>query len=286
MNPRLLSAVLLAALCSGCGPLATFEPYTPKHPLNLAKVLGPQVVLLGPDTLPLTIYFDPATRLNHVVVRGRTDTIVRAWVTRQRGLYYLTCPKAPDSYWVQAVRIRRGRVQGLMPFEAARQAEILAGEVTLPLVGRYQELVVARDDQHDLLRLRFDARVLRPFYQSVLDTLPKYRIVPAAEFDAAVAAKAPAAPAAKTPAGPPTAAALIQSVYPNPAREQVTVAGADTTPRTVQLLSLSGQVLRSRRSTASRTTLDLTGLPAGGYVLRVRDETDGRTASQRLLVQP
>lgn len=293
--PRLrLVAALLAGLSSSCGPVATFEPYTPKHPLNLAKVLGPQVVLLGPDTLPLTIHFDPATRLNYVL-RGGTDTMVRAWVTRQRGLYYFTQPLHPDHYLVQAVRIRGRWVQGLTPFEAGRQAEILAGEVTRPVLGRYQELVVARDDKQDLLRLRFDARVLRPFYRDVLDTLPKYRIVPAAEFEAAVAAAHPAPAAGKViaPLAPAAAQAdttaaapLIRSVYPNPAREQVTVAGEATTPRTVQLLSLGGQVLRTQRTTTAATRLDLTNLPAGGYLVQVREEGSGRMASQRLLVQP
>lgn len=271
----LLRVLLPALACAGCGPIATFEPYEVRHPLNLEKVLGREVVLLGPDTLPLTVHFDPATRLNYVLrEQGRPDTLVQAWVTRYRGLYYFTHPRSARHYLVQAVRIRGGKVQGLTPFEMGRQAGVLADEVTRPLLGRFQELVVERDDEKDILRLRFDARVLRPFYQEVLDTLPSYRLVPAAAFRAA------------PPAPPRTAAEPAElRVFPNPAHAQVTVQSPDSGARTVELLGLRGQVLLTRRGSAATTTLDVSGLPAGAYVLRVREAATGRSASQRLVVE-
>jgi len=72
-------------------------------------------------------------------------------------------------------------------------------------------------------------------------------------------------------------------VFPNPARERVTVKFANAQPATVRLLALSGQVLREARSNAAELTLSLTGLRGGLYLLWV--QTERQTVVKKLVVE-
>jgi hypothetical protein len=89
--PRLYIAVgLLLTLCGSCGPAVQFEPYTVERPANLERVLGRNIVLVGPDTLALTVRFNPETKQNLLTNTAKGDTFRLVWATRYRGLYYLT----------------------------------------------------------------------------------------------------------------------------------------------------------------------------------------------------
>jgi hypothetical protein len=73
-------------------------------------------------------------------------------------------------------------------------------------------------------------------------------------------------------------------LFPNPAHGRATVqlpSGAG--PATLTVLDALGRIVRTQPVAASRTTLDLAGLPAGLYAVRVA--VGGRTATQRLLVE-
>ncbi|GAA4372348.1 hypothetical protein [Hymenobacter koreensis] len=200
--PALLIGLLALSLAA-CDPVATFEPYSVKHPLNLERVLGRRVTLLGPDTLALAISFDPATRQNLIVSSDSSRQPLSVWATRYRGLYYLTQSTQHDSvYLVHAVRISSSQVQGL--YHDYNQLTKLAEAVN---DGQYQDLISFQDNKKEVLRLRYHAKTLRPFYEAVLDSLPVYRV------------QAGARSTSKTPV---PAAGPIQSVYPNPARQQTT----------------------------------------------------------------
>lgn len=66
--------------------------------------------------------------------------------------------------------------------------------------------------------------------------------------------------------GQPAAETQV-SLYPNPAHEQVAVAAENL--RSVQLLNLMGQVVCSRQGSDGSAILDLCGLPAGIYLVRI-----------------
>ncbi|MDR0712381.1 MAG: T9SS type A sorting domain-containing protein [Prevotellaceae bacterium] len=70
-------------------------------------------------------------------------------------------------------------------------------------------------------------------------------------------------------------------LYPNPASAAVTLTGL-TGNETVDLISISGSLLLSRKATSNKETIDVSSLPAGAYLVRV---TNGSTAKQLKLIK-
>ncbi|OON67456.1 T9SS type A sorting domain-containing protein [Hymenobacter sp. CRA2] len=269
---RCISALALLLVLSSCDSAVTFEPYAVRHPLNLARVLGPQLTLIGPrDTLQLRVGYEPSSRLNILTNAASGDTVLRGWVNRYRGLYYITQPYTDSVYDVHAARIGRGQVQGLVG--TWRQAELLRRAVD---DGDYEELISFRDDKKDVLRLRYDAPTLRPFFEMAVDSCPAYRVV-----ELPVPVRRPTAVPRAMAAG------LIHSVYPNPAREYAHVQLDSAAARgTLELLDSHGRrVYQTPVQAAEQLTLSLAGRAPGTYVLRVRAGARGTTATQRLVVE-
>jgi hypothetical protein len=63
-------------------------------------------------------------------------------------------------------------------------------------------------------------------------------------------------------------------VYPNPAKDFVTVAFEQTEAFEVSIISMSGQVLRKYRTTDKAFRIDLQGLPRGIYLLQIKKGID------------
>lgn len=79
---------------------------------------------------------------------------------------------------------------------------------------------------------------------------------------------------------------LALEVYPNPARDAVTLQAPAAGPVSVSLVDAAGRVVRQQRLTATadgRAALPLQGVKAGLYLYRA--EQGGRTATGRLLVE-
>ncbi|MBC7891839.1 MAG: T9SS type A sorting domain-containing protein, partial [Sphingobacteriaceae bacterium] len=72
-------------------------------------------------------------------------------------------------------------------------------------------------------------------------------------------------------------------VFPNPAKERVTVQWPIAQPATVRLLDLSGQALREARSNTTELTLALTGLRGGLYLLWI--QTERQMVVRKLVVE-
>lgn len=71
------------------------------------------------------------------------------------------------------------------------------------------------------------------------------------------------------------------NLYPNPARNSITVTGQFPTPVEIVLLNLSGQTVLQFSEVASGQTLDVSGLPAGLYTARVTDD-EGRSGVRKI----
>lgn len=79
-------------------------------------------------------------------------------------------------------------------------------------------------------------------------------------------------------------AAMDVHIYPNPAMNQVTVAfeGAVDAGVELQLINLQGQVLRQQAMRSTQARLELSGLPAGIYFLRLT--ADGLQRTEKLII--
>lgn len=78
------------------------------------------------------------------------------------------------------------------------------------------------------------------------------------------------------------AAALAFRLWPNPARREVTLQ-LPVANTSVTVLDLLGRPVQHQRAAATTAVLDVSGLPAGTYLVRV--EGAGGTATQRLVVE-
>lgn len=73
------------------------------------------------------------------------------------------------------------------------------------------------------------------------------------------------------------------NLYPNPAKDLVTVAFGKENQRILSLVNALGVVVQNLQTTSAQVQMDLQGLPAGLYLLQVTQ--DGHTTTKRLVVQ-
>ncbi|MBT9394734.1 T9SS type A sorting domain-containing protein [Hymenobacter sp. NST-14] len=271
MRPVLL-LFLLVALLTGCeAPTTEFDAFPLPRAVNMARVLGPAPVLLGEqDTLALRLRFDPATGFTTFSLAG--DSVQEEWFTarafRFRGLYYLVEERPDSGCWVHAVRIRRGRVQGL----GSGYAQMLAVS-NGTRQGRWPALVRFRALSGDSLRLRFDRQQLRAFYAAEVDSFSVYRLA--------------SVPQVRTAARPAAAAAAPMpwpKLYPNPAQTTATVDFGAAGARQVALCNELGQRLQSYPVAAAQLIVPVADLPDGAYLLRVQAPSAARPTTLRLQV--
>jgi polyhydroxybutyrate depolymerase len=65
----------------------------------------------------------------------------------------------------------------------------------------------------------------------------------------------------------------VYSIYPNPAKDIITVEGLNTEAQHVQLITLAGKVLLEVELDATNNTLNLSKIPAGNYLLTIGNTT-------------
>ncbi|AHJ99227.1 hypothetical protein Hsw_3632 [Hymenobacter swuensis DY53] len=254
-------------LLTGCAePPADFEAFKLPRPINMAQVLGNAPLLLGPqDTLMLRLRFDAATGYTEFSLQEDSTThswfIARAF--RFRKLYYLVEERQNARYWVHAVRIRRGQVQGLGT--GYRQMLDLSQAAWQ---GHWPQLLASNGDS---MQLRFNRQQLRKFYTEEVDRFTTYRLATTSAGQAA------------TPSADLTPTQSM-SLYPNPASTSATVVFKDTAAHLVQLYDERGRLLQSYATTENQLSFPVANLPAGTYLVRTRLAANGATLTLRLAV--
>lgn len=270
-----LSMYLLLSGCDGAviswQPAASFDPVAVPRPANLARVLGPDVTLVGmADTLHLRVSFAPSTGITTFAAADSTQDTLHVRAFRFRGYYYLVETMPDARQWVHAVRIRRGTVQGLGT--GLEQMSALSRQVQQ---GLWSELVRYRNAGNDSLCLRFDRKTLRPFFEAQADSSPVYRIQRSIRVDAARNTASE---------GYSFSASPRYSVYPNPAHTEATVNFGSAAQRVTQLYSAVGTLLHTYPTQAGQLILSVEQLPAGTYTLRILTGPNKASDYLRLLV--
>lgn len=85
--------------------------------------------------------------------------------------------------------------------------------------------------------------------------------------------------------GLPTIAAPSFSIMPNPAKDRMMLdLGQEKSyPQVVELLNTFGAIVRSESIRSSRQWIDLSNIPEGMYLVRLRGDPGSRT--ERIIVQ-
>lgn len=74
------------------------------------------------------------------------------------------------------------------------------------------------------------------------------------------------------------------NIYPNPARESVTIEGIANASSEIRILDLNGRVVMETRSTEAQTTLSVASLPNGVYLVQVSSEAMDATSMHKLVI--
>ncbi|UOQ65696.1 T9SS type A sorting domain-containing protein [Hymenobacter volaticus] len=212
------------------------------------------------DTLDLRIHHQLSSGINFLTDAVSGDTLQRVWVTRHQGLYYFTCPISDTCYWVHAARIKRNQVQGLA--DAYRQLHLMEQAAR---AGQFPDLVQYHDSTTGILRLRFDPKRLRKFYTAMLDSLPIYRMVPRTPYQYASLLTDSVATTAQN------SEPFIHSMYPNPASDVLNVGVASNELCEATIFDMEGKLIQTAPVSAGATTAQVQYLPAGRYMVRVRE---------------
>lgn len=264
----LLAAVGLLSSCeNGSDPGAAFDSFSVPKPVNLVRVIGPDITLLGKhDTLRLALQFDPVTERNIIICPADSSQLLDAWAFRYRRLYYLVEPQADSGCWVHAVRIRGKQIQGLGT--GYQQMRELAGAVRR---GYAPSLVRFRQASADSMRLRFNSAELQSFYQTEVDSFPIYRMQ-VNRF--------------ATPARQPTVARSSGGpyCYPNPASTTTTLHFTTAETRTIQLYDMRGQLQQVYHTRMRELRVPVELLASGTYIVRSFSADSKSAETMRLMV--
>ena len=74
-------------------------------------------------------------------------------------------------------------------------------------------------------------------------------------------------------------------VYPNPVHDEVNITGANKITE-ITITNLVGQCVRSQKYSNASVRVNMRGLPAGVYVMRVTDEEGVQTATRVIKSEP
>ena len=73
------------------------------------------------------------------------------------------------------------------------------------------------------------------------------------------------------------------SIYPNPVKDVLTVSGADKLNYNAEIYDLNGRIIKNGILNSENTSLDMTGILQGVYLLRIIDEAGFVIDSQRII---
>jgi hypothetical protein len=282
MRRAILCWSLLAAMGSSCeegsqlpAPPVSFSSFPQGKAENLQRILGSELTLTSErDTQHVRVAYTPQTQLNLLTAAETGDTLLLARVIRHRRLFYLVEQVSDSRYAVHAARIRPRFVQGL---NTNWEQMVYLDNATQR--GQYGHLIQARHPEQGRQLLAFDLQTLRPFFRTVLDSLPRYTI---SHHEVASAGKQRNN---QLPISSSPDSAERTSLYPNPATDYVTLTFAASGGWKAQVFTLSGHLVQTQQARDSVLVLSLTQLSPGGYLVKLTENETGHTTTKRLLVQ-
>lgn len=75
------------------------------------------------------------------------------------------------------------------------------------------------------------------------------------------------------------------AIYPNPAQDRIQIELAEERSIAIRLYNLSGQMLKQGEANARTSSLNVSDLPAGVYLLQVEDRQNQNVSTQRVMIR-
>ena len=253
---------------------SSFESPFPKRSKNLTWKLGDEFTLKHKnDTLDFKVKFDSENRHNFIIQKQTNDTVFAGTVSKFRGLYYFNRQLNDTTYWIYAVKIENGTIQGLQTEWIQMKAwdsefDNLLTKSDKPIKSNSLVLKYV-DRQRKIIRLTPDKDAMRYFYESIIDSLPAdtlidwYEPVSNSEIEKEITTK-------DLKESDTNQLEIIGRLYPNPASDNVTLTLKNNkTTFQYGIFDPNGKQVNVGLLTKTTNNIDISELTSGSYFIRV-----------------
>ena len=280
--PIIFLALLLSA-CEQSHPVSeppeiksSFDQPFPKRGKNLVLVLGGMFsVLESNDTIHYLTSFDTKSRESMIIKANTKDTVFKGKVAQYRGLYYFNKKLNDTSYWIYAVEIKDATIRGLH----SERDQMMAWDKKLskdqePAIETYSKMIKSIDSMCQHIRLMPDKRMMRKFYESIIDQCPVQFLVKPTEskplYKDSVAKDRMDSQFMRA-----KKMELVAEVFPNPALENVTIQLNKMGDFAYTISDMKGNALINGSLSDLTHQVDVSELRSGAYVIQIySDERD------------
>lgn len=212
------------------------------------------LVVEGDTSYTDTISFERIEKSEYTITQNRSNTLYSGEIKKRRGDYYLNQFKSENQTWeIAAFRIANDSIYNAFPG--------LTGTTNVDIVevDYFENERKTETDNLTTYYIKNKQRETVKAFSKILDQSKGYSFKAITEKSS-------------TPAITNTDDIELDtdqwSVYPNPCSDHLSIdIGAGKTG-TIQLINLSGEVVKTEPALGEVTQLDMNGLPSGGYLVR------------------
>lgn len=247
-------------------------------PFQLAEVDSDPAASKGIEEY--IVNYDKATELNTIIRKATNDTLLHGWISKFRGLYYVSEPVNDTTFRLFAFKIEKNIIKGLLG--SGWQDYNLLLKIDS---GYYKNIVKYRqqkDSSSYFYKLKNDKYTLRNFYEHETTDAPGLEIVEEKEpeLPRTITQK-------NTVPKPPTQTKtdLKISVYPNPSVSTCTVSFNATASYKLEFFNLQQRLIRSMRQRGDSFSVDVSGLEEGVYFIVATNTETGLRSTTKLMVE-
>lgn len=302
----ILSGLILGCENSGlkipsCPKSYFTEPF-PKRSINLTLRLGDSVLIeiatasepiavelndslvikqgYHIDTVRLGISFDRKTKLTTITDLIDIDTVFQGFVSKYRGIYYLTEKKTDTTYWIGAMNVEFDSIQGFgMIREQMCELEDFAEQ------NLESGIIQKADTSNGIFEFNADKKLIREIYPKLIENYPKLRII-SDNFDyenndwEQIQNELPVDKRFDL-----VQDKIVESVFPNPANDFVEIDFNEFGSYVIQLINSSGHIVTTKKIKDINLMIALSDFETGFYILRIYSPNDKLMETHRLIIK-
>ena len=300
---------LIALLFNCCTNSNNFIEYCPqysapfpKRSINLSKQLGDSAIIeiaiptertsdtindekivkqkFEFDTLNLLIGYDKKTKNTLIYNWQSEDTIFHGKVSKYKGYYYLSEQKADSLFWIGAMQIDFDSITGLGFIQ-----EQMCALDNLFLFNSQHNLISKYDSTKGLYLLKSDKRIIHEVYPELLAQFPKGRILSNKyeysnhtweEIEKSID---------QTKNTNLYKNQVIESIFPNPASDDITIDFIEPGEHITDLVDNSGRSKIQFNTQLPSLSIPIQHYPKGLYILRVISPKNQWIETRRIVIQ-
>lgn len=291
-----LSLLILISLLNSCTSdhvedifaiKSGFNNSFPGKSKNLIVYLGPEFsVKQDEDTLNFQVVYDKGNQFNHIINVLSGDTVFAGTVSRYKGLFYFSQAVNDSTYWICAVKIGKESIRGLnmewLQMKAWDSQFDEEQDLSKNIQNDYARVLQYIDYNNDIIRLSPEKKVLRKFYESIIDSLPSLPIIKKSNspfLSKSEEDQTEIEPLQTTR----TNSVLIMNLYPNPVAKNLTVELINVGPYYYKIIDAKGNAVVNGIFEKQVNELGLSGLAKGEYLIRLYASDQSIVESRRFI---